>query len=182
KIVDWAYRSIHVMTETAKLIVRDHTGRFAEHAYFVGCSSGGHQALSEAQRFPDDYDGIIAGDPANNRIRQTFGFLHAWIATHSRDGAAIIPAAKLALLTKAAVEACDGGDGLKDGIIDDPRRCTFDPGRLLCKSANGANGNDDASCLTPTQVDAARKMYEGVKSPRTGEPIYTGWPRGSEGF
>ncbi|PYR28329.1 MAG: tannase/feruloyl esterase family alpha/beta hydrolase [Acidobacteria bacterium] len=180
KIVDWAYRSIHVMTENAKLIVRNHTGRFAEHAYFVGCSSGGHQALSEAQRFPDDYDGIVAGDPANNRIRQTFGFLHSWIVTHSRDGAPIIPADKLSLLTKASVEACDGTDGVKDGVIDDPRRCTFDPGKLLCRSPNG--GNEDASCLTGAQVDAARKMYEGAKSPRTGEQIYAGWSRGSEGF
>src|SRR5437867_5038564 len=92
KIIDWAYRSIHVMTETAKLIVRNHTGRFAEHAYFVGCSSGGHQALSEAQRFPEDYDGVIAGDPAHNRIRQTFGFLHSWIVTHNRAGTPAIPA------------------------------------------------------------------------------------------
>ena len=80
KIVDWAYRSVHVMTETSKLIVRDATGRFADKSYFVGCSAGGHQALSEAQRYPEDYDGIIAGDPANNRIRQTFAFLHSWIA------------------------------------------------------------------------------------------------------
>ena len=180
KIIDWAYRSIHVMTEASRLIVRNHTGRFADHAYFVGCSSGGHQALSEAQRFPDDYDGIVAGDPANNRIRQTFGFLHSWMATHARDGAPIIPAAKLALLTRASIEACDAIDGLKDGLIDDPRRCTFDPARLLCHSTNG--GGDDASCLTAPQVEAARKMYEGAKSPRTAEPIYTGWPHGSESF
>jgi feruloyl esterase len=176
KVIDWAYRSIHVMTETAKLIVRDAQGRFAEHAYFVGCSSGGHQALSEAQRYPEDYDGIIAGDPAHNRIRQTFAFLYSWVATHTADGKPILPAAKLALLTKSSVDACDALDGLKDGIIDDPRRCHFDPAKLTCKGA------EDASCLTGPQVDAARKMYEGVKNPRTGEPVFTGWPRGSEGF
>jgi len=176
KLVDWAYRSIHVMTEASKLVVRDHTGRFPDRAYFNGCSSGGHQALSEAQRFPDDYDGIIAGDPAHNRIRQTFGFLHAWIVTHHKDGSPIIPAAKLPVLTKAVVEACDSLDGLRDGIIDDPRRCHFDPGRLLCRAG------DDSSCLTAPQVDAARKMYEGLKNPRTGEPIFAGWPRGSEAF
>jgi feruloyl esterase len=176
KVIDWAYRSIHVMTETAKLIVRDAQGRFAEHAYFVGCSSGGHQALTEAQRYPEDYDGIIAGDPANNRIRQTFAFLYSWVSTHTSDGKPILPAAKLALLSKSAVEACDALDGLKDGIIDDPRRCHFDPAKLACK------GSEDASCLTAPQVDAARKMYEGVKNPRTGEPVFTGWPRGSEGF
>src|SRR5690242_18880386 len=72
KIVDYAYRAVHVMTDTSKLIVRDAEGRFADRSYFVGCSAGGQQALSEAQRFPEDYDGIVAGDPANNRIRQTF--------------------------------------------------------------------------------------------------------------
>jgi feruloyl esterase len=178
KIVDYAYRAVHVMTDTAKLIVRSAQGRFADKSYFVGCSAGGQQALSEAQRFPDDYDGIVAGDPANNRIRQTFGFLFSWIATHNKDGAPIIPAAKLPAITKAVVEACDGIDGLKDGIIDDPRRCQFDPAKLLCKAPAG----DESSCLTAPQVDAVRKMYEGLKNPRTGEQIYTGWPRGSEGF
>jgi feruloyl esterase len=202
KVIDWAYRSIHVMTEASKLIVRNHTGRFADRSYFVGCSSGGHQALSEAQRFPEDYDGIIAGDPANNRIRQTFGFLYSWAATHNKDGSPIIPPAKLPILTRAAVEACDGLDGLKDGIIDDPRRCNFDPGKLLCKSQSTSSGQapstgsgpapstgsaqapgaDDSACLTAPQVEAARKMYEGTKNPRTGELIFAGWPRGSEGF
>ena len=176
KIIDWAYRSIHVMTDASKVIVRDAQGRFADRAYFVGCSSGGHQALSEAQRYPEDYDGIIAGDPANNRIRQTFGFLYSWTVTHTADGRPIIPQNKLSLLTHAAVEACDALDGLKDGIIDDPRRCHFDPAKLACKSG------DEAGCLTTAQVDAARKMYDGLKNPRTGEPIFTGWPRGSEGF
>ena len=127
--------------------------------YFVGCSSGGHQALSEAQRYPEDYDGIVAGDPANNRIRQTFAFLHSWIATHDKDGKPIIPQTKLALLTKAAVEACDGIDGLKDGLIDDPRRCHFDPAKLLCKGA------DEPTCLTAAQVESAKKIYDGVEEP-----------------
>jgi feruloyl esterase len=176
KIVDWAYRAIHVTTEAAKLIVRNAQGRFADRSYFVGCSTGGHQALTEAQRYPEDYDGIIAGDPANNRIRQTFGFLASWIATHGADGKPIVPANKLPMITKAAVEACDAIDGLKDGIIDDPRRCHFDPAKLLCKAS------DDATCLTAPQVEAVRKIYDGTKSPRTGETIYPGWSRGSEGF
>jgi feruloyl esterase len=177
KIVDWAYRAMHVTTEAAKLIVRNAQGRFADRSYFVGCSSGGHQALTEAQRYPDDYDGIVAGDPANNRIRQTFGFLNSWLATHGADGKPLLSAAKLALVTKSAVDACDAVDGLKDGLIDDPRRCHFDPAKILCKA-----GTDDATCLTQPQVDAVRKMYDGTKSPKTGEQIYTGWPRGSEGF
>jgi feruloyl esterase len=99
------------------------------------------------------------------------------MATHSKDGAPILSQAKLALLSKSAVDACDAIDGLKDGVIDDPRRCHFDPAKLLCR-----NGADEAACLTAPQVDAARKMYEGLKSPKTGEQIYAGWPRGSEGF
>ena len=183
KIVDYAHRAVHVMTETSKLIVRDAQGRFADKSYFVGCSAGGQQALSEAQRYPDDYDGIVAGDPASNRIRQTFGFLYSWIATHSRDGAPIFTPAKLALLSKASTDACDAIDGLKDGIIDDPRKCHFDPAKLLCPSSgSGQAQRDEDKCLTQTQVDAAKKMYDGLKSPRTGEQIYTGWPRGSEGF
>ena len=177
KLIDYGHRAVHVMTDSAKLIIRNAAGRFAERSYFVGCSAGGQQALSEAQRYPEDYDGIVAGDPANNRIRQTFGFLSSWIATHAPDGKPLIPQSKLALLTKSAVEACDAIDGLKDGIIDDPRRCHFDPAKLLCKSAS-----DDAACLTAAQVDAAKKMYDGTKNPRTGELIFTGWPRGSEGF
>ena len=176
KIVDYAYRAVHVMTETAKLIVRDAQGRFADRSYFTGCSAGGQQALSQAQRFPDDYDGIVAGDPANNRIRQSFAFLYAWLVTHTADGAPVFPQSKLQLLTKSAVEACDAIDGLKDGLVDDPRKCHFDPAKLLCK------GGDEPSCLTQTQVEAARRMYEGLKSPKTGEQIYTGWPRGSEAF
>jgi len=177
KVIDWAWRSVHVMTDAAKVIVRDHTGKLPDRSYFNGCSSGGHQALSEAQRFPEDYDGIIAGDPASNRLRQTFGFLWSWNATHTKDGQPILTPAKLALITKTAVDACDAYDGVKDGVIDDPRRCHFDPGTLLCK----ANA-DESTCLTSLQVDAVRKVYDGAKNPRTGEQIFTGWPRGSEGF
>ena len=123
KVIDYGWRAIHVMTDTAKLIVRNAQGRFADQSYFVGCSAGGHQAMSEAQRFPDDYDGIVAGAPANNRIRQTFGFMSSWTATHNADGTPILTGAKLALVTKAAVAACDASDALKDGLIEDPRKC-----------------------------------------------------------
>src|SRR4051794_36524026 len=89
KVADFGYRAIHVMTETAKLIVRNAMGRFADKAYFVGCSSGGHQAMSEVQRFPADYDGVVAGHPGHNRVRQTFGFMYSWQATHDDRGAPI---------------------------------------------------------------------------------------------
>lgn len=173
KIEDWAYRAVHVMTEASKLMVRDYYGRFAQYSYFSGCSTGGHQALAEAQRFPDDYDGIVAGDPGNNRIHLMVGFLYSWLALY-KDPASALPVSKLPLINQAAIAACDAIDGLKDGIIDDPRRCHFDPGTLLCK------GSDDASCLTAAQVAGVRKIYQGARNPRTGERIFAGWPRGSE--
>jgi feruloyl esterase len=133
--------------------------------------------MSEAQRFPDDYDGIVAGAPANNRIRQTFGFMWSWTATHNADGSPILTPQDLTNVTQAAVATCDAGDGLKDGLIEDPRKCAFDPATLACKG-----DTDNTSCLTPDKVAAIKKVYEGAKNPRTGEQIFTGWPKGSEGF
>jgi feruloyl esterase len=167
KLADYAYRAVHVMTENAKLIVRVQTGRFADKSYFVGCSAGGHQALSEAQRYPEDYDGIVAGAPANNRIRQTFGFLWSWMALHREDGSLVVPKESLPLVTKAVVEQCDAADGLKDGLISDPRGCKVDLSKVL------PDGE---------QAEAVRKVWAGLKSPRTGEQIFTGWPIGSEEF
>ena len=129
KVIDYGWRAIHVMTDTAKLIVRNAQGRFADKSYFVGCSAGGHQAMSEAQRFPEDYDGIIAGAPANNRIRQTFAFMWSWTATHNADGSPILTRREARAGTKAAVAACDANDTLKDGLIEDPRKCSFDAAR-----------------------------------------------------
>ncbi len=173
KINDWAYRAVHVMTGTAKLILRNYYGRLPQYSYFNGCSTGGHQALSEAQRFPADYDGIVAGDPGHNRIHLIAGFLWSWQAAHPA-AASPLPAAKLPLITKATLAACDALDGLKDGILDDPRRCQFDPGTLLCQ------GEDSDTCLTPPQVEAVKKIYTGAKNPRTGEQIFAGWARGTE--
>jgi feruloyl esterase len=173
KVADYAYRAVHVMTENAKLLVRVHTGRFAGRSYFVGCSAGGHQALSEAQRYPEDYDGIIAGAPANNRIRQTFGFVWFWMAAHP-NGQLVLPASKLPMVSRAVLNACDAIDGLRDGLIDDPRRCGFDPVGLLCR------GKDNGQCLTQIEVEALRKLYGGLTDPKTGARIFAGFSRGSE--
>ena len=173
RINDWAYRAVHVMTETARLVVRSYYGRFAAHSYFSGCSTGGQQALTEAQRFPRDYDGILAGDPGNNRVRLNIGFMWSWLATHA-DASAPLPPSKLALINKAAIAACDADDGVKDGIIGEPLSCKFDPAVLQC------NGVDRADCLTTSQVAAVRKIYDGAKNPRTGGRLYSGWVRGSE--
>ena len=102
-------------------------GRLPDRSYFEGCSTGGQQALSEAQRYPADYDGIVAGDPGHNRVRLILGFLWSWTAMHDADGTPILPASKLPLLTKAAVSACDASDGLQDGLISDPLTCQLRP-------------------------------------------------------
>lgn len=174
KIIDWGYRAIHIMTESAKLIIREYAGAWPRHSYFMGCSTGGHQALSEVQRFPADYDGVVAGDPGNNRVHLNVGFLWAFAATHDMKGSAILPTSKLPLINRAALAACDATDGVKDGIISDPEACHFDPGILLCK------GKENDECLTATQVLAVKKVYEGPKNVRTGEQSIAGYSPGSE--
>ena len=174
KIVDWGYRAIHVMTESAKLVIREYSGAAPKHSLFMGCSTGGHQALSEVQRFPADYDGVVAGDPGNNRVHLNVGFLWAFAATHDAGGNTILPTSKLPFINKAALAACDAADGVIDGIISDPQSCRFDPGALLCK------GEENDQCLTAPQVEAVRKVYAGPKNPRTGEQIIAGYSPGSE--
>jgi feruloyl esterase len=175
KVIDWSYRAIHLTAEAGKLIVRDHYGRFAQKSYFVGCSTGGHQALSEAQRFPADYDGIVAGDPAYDRVHQTAAYLWSWMATHDATGESIIGQPQLKLVTEAAIASCDAKDGVKDGVIGDPQSCKFDVHTLACK--DGASGD---RCLTPQQITAFEKVYAGTKNPRTGDEIFPGWTIGSE--
>ena len=174
KVTDWAHRSVHVMTGVAKTVVRSARGRFPDRAYFESCSTGGQQALSEAQRYPADYDGIVAGDPGHNRVRLILGFLWSWTATHDAEGASILPASKLSLLTTSAVAACDKDDGVADGLIGDPFSCRFDPASLAC------TGAETGTCLTERQIEAVRKVYDGARNPRTGEQIFPGWARGSE--
>ncbi len=143
--------------------------------YLYGCSTGGHQAYAEIQRYPGDFDGVVAGAPGNNRVRLNAAFLWQFLANHERGAPApILPAAKLPVITRAVVAACDGLDGVTDGVIDDPRKCPFDPASLLCKDA------DAATCLTNAQVAVVKKVYAGAKNPRTGEQVYPGWPPGSE--
>jgi feruloyl esterase len=173
KIVDWAHRAIHEMTTIAKAVVERAKGRAPERSYFSGCSTGGQQALSEAQRYPSDYDGIIAGAPGNNRINLIYGFLWSWLATHDADGTPFLPAVKLPALARAAVAACDKDDGVEDGLIGDPRTCRFDPAVLACR------GEESSACLTARQIEAVNKVYDGPKTKR-GRQLYPGWARGSE--
>jgi feruloyl esterase len=174
KLVDFEERAVHEMTGAAKLIVAALYGRGPRFAYFNGCSTGGRQALTEVQRYPADYDAIVAGAPANFAKRQTFGQIWLWQATH-KDEASLLTADKYQVLHKAVLEACDALDGVKDGVLENPTHCTFDPKIVQC------NGNNDGpDCLTAPQVEAARKIYAGASNPRTHEPIYPGLQPGSE--
>ena len=141
--------------------------------YFNGCSTGGRQAATAAQRYPDDFDGIVGGAPATHTSTQAFGQI--WFYQALADAASALPREKLTLLHDAVLNACDELDGAKDGVLENPLVCKFDPQVLACKQ-----GSDAASCLTPAQVDGARRIYAGASNPRTGAHIFAGLERGSE--
>ncbi|MBB6250626.1 tannase/feruloyl esterase family alpha/beta hydrolase [Nitrospirillum iridis] len=174
QLANWGHNSIHRMTVAAKAIIRARYGTGATRAYFEGCSTGGAQAMAEAEYFPDDYDGIHAGAPGMNYTRLMMSFLWSSRAT-LLDPASTLPPEKLTLLHQAVLAACDAADGVKDGVVEDPRACHFDPAALQC-----APGTDTAACLTPPQVTAVQALYAGPRNPRTGEAIYPGLARGSE--
>ena len=150
--------------------------RSSEHSYWIGCSSGGYEGLMEAQRFPADYDGIVAGAPANNWTRLMAGDLDAMLAV-LQDSASTLSPSALGMLYRAVLAACDSADGVVDGVLEDPRRCKFDPAALQC-----AENQMPGACLTPAQVEAARRIYRGLKDPMTGAQLYPGLAPGSEPF
>jgi feruloyl esterase len=148
-------------------------GHLPRRMYWNGCSNGGRQGLMEAQRYPSDYDGIIAGAPDNQFGHFRISHLRIAQAVH-KDGANFIPSNKYPLIHDAVLQACDALDGIKDGLIGDPTRRHFDPKVLECQ------GTDAASCLTSAQVEAARKIYAGPTNPRTKTEIFPGLEPGSE--
>jgi len=171
-LVDYAYRAIHETTAAAKKFVDRFYGSAPRFAYFSGCSTGGRQALQAAQRYPEDFDAIVAGAPGLRPTRQAFG--QNWLYQATADPASALPDAKLALVHQAVMNACDALDGARDGVLENPVACTFDPQALACRQG------DEATCLTAPQVEAVRKIYAGPKNPRTGEQIFPGLERGSE--
>jgi feruloyl esterase len=172
KVIDFAYRAVHEMTVQAKAIIRAHYGRGPKLSYWSGCSTGGRQGLMSAQRHPDDYDGIIASAPANAQIRQSAWRL-ALLSAARKDPARAVPQAKLDLLHRSVLAACDRQDGVQDGLLSDPRKCDFDPGVLLCRGADRDN------CLTAPQLESVRMAYAPLKK-RSGEVIYPGVAPGGE--
>lgn len=172
KIVDFAYRAIHQMTVVGKATATAFYGDTPKQSYFSNCSNGGRQALMEAQRFPDDYNGILAGAPANYWTHLLSSALWDAQAT-TLDPASYIPSSKVPAIADAVLAACDTKDGVKDGILNDPRRCHFDPATILCKAS------DSDSCLTQPQVTALKKLYEGAHD-SNGKQIFPGFVPGGE--
>ncbi|SEC83325.1 feruloyl esterase [Streptomyces sp. 3213] len=173
---DFGYKSDHELVQAAKAIIKQYYGQAATHSYFDGCSQGGHQALTEAQRYPTDFDGIIAGAPANN-FTALNTFSHAWTAqsVYLNGGPATITNADLADLHKAVLKGCGAP---ADGIIADPLSCTWDPGTIQCEA--GQTSTSDAYCLTADQVTTLRRIYAGPTDEH-GQLLYPGYQlRGSE--
>lgn len=179
KIIDWGSRSVNAITVAGKHLLTELRGTPANRAYYLGCSTGGHQGFAEAQRYPEDFDGIIAGAPGNNRTALNIEFMWRFRSNRPANDnlTQFLTTAKLRLITDRAVAACDTLDGVADGVIDDPRACTadkFDVASLLCTAG------DAADCLTSDQLGAARNIYQGPRNPRTKAQLYPGWPVGSE--
>jgi feruloyl esterase len=174
QIIDYGSRGVHEMTVKSKAIVRAFYGKPAKYSYFNGCSTGGKEGLMEAQRYPEDYDGINVGGSANfaqihNRVQ------YVWNGQVTFGKGTPLAGATLALINNAAVAACDALDGVVDGVIDNPLTCPFQPSSLLCTAGQALN-----TCLTAAQVEALEKVYQGPRNPRTGVEIYPGLVRGSE--
>ncbi len=173
KAIDFGYRAVHEMTRKAKAIIQAYYGQAPRLSFWNGCSAGGKQGLKEAQAFPEDYDGIVAGAPVNDWVGRAVGAMWIAQAVH-QDEASYIPPEKFPIIHKAALAACDVIDGVKDGLIENPMRCNFDPATIACKDANADN------CLTAAQVDTVRKIYSGAINPRTKQVIFPGLMPGSE--
>jgi len=175
QIVNYGSLGIHEMTVKSKAIIQAFYAKKPKFSYFNGCSTGGKEGLMEAQRYPDDYDGINIGGSANfAQIHNRVEYVWNGQKTFGKAGTPIT-AATAALVNAAAVAACDARDGVIDGVIDDPLTCPFKPESLLCKA-----GQDPSTCLTQAQVDAVDAVYDGPRNPRTGEEIYPGLARGTE--
>jgi tannase/feruloyl esterase len=173
KLKDFGYRAVHETALQSKATVTNFYGMAPRLSYFNGCSGGGRMAFQEAQRFPADFDAILAGAPGYNRVNQSVWMLMNAKATLDNP-ASFIPPAKYAVLHRAALDACDAQDGLKDGLISEPLSCHVDPAVTQCKSGDAPN------CLTAPQVEAARKLYSGVTNPKTRERIFPRLEPGSE--
>ncbi|WP_446744659.1 tannase/feruloyl esterase family alpha/beta hydrolase [Silvibacterium acidisoli] len=172
KVIDFGHRGVHEMTTTAKSVLDAYYGKAASRSYFLACSDGGREALMEAQRYPADYDGIIAGAPAYNWTNLLSGGMTKTQAL-MRTPESFIPASKIPAIHAAVNAACDKADGIADGILNDPRQCHFDPEVLLCK------GDPSDACLTRPQVDTLKSLYSATVD-ASGKELYPAHLPGAE--
>ena len=164
KVIDFADRAVHEMTVQAKAIVNAYYGSAPSLSFWNGCSQGGRQAITEAAKYPADFDGIVAGASGINWMRLLIARMAINVFAH-RSEDSYIPPAKYALVHEAVLNTCDVLDGVKDGVIENPTVCHFDPKVLVCKGADSPN------CLTPAQVETARALYSPIKNPKTGVEV-----------
>lgn len=174
KVIDFGHRAQAVTAVAGKAITRVFYEEPARKSYWLGCSQGGGKGMMQSQRYPENFDGIVAGSPVFDWVGSQFAA--PWVAVKGmRDASLFVPRAKLPAIHAAVLAACDAGDGLADGLLQQPRRCNFDPALMACPT-----GTDNNDCLTPGQVTAMRRYFAPVTRPN-GQQIYAAYPHGSEG-
>ncbi len=172
KIVDFGWRAVHETVVKSKALIQAYYGESSKYSYWNGCSTGGRQALVEVTKFPDDFDGVLAGAPANPHIHLHAAGVERSIEMMKNSGGALSQA-NVETLHKAVLAKCDAQDGVKDGLIGDPTKCHFDPASLLCK------GEETEGCLSAAQVETVKIVFADVKN-KKGEIIWTGYEPGGE--
>ncbi len=175
-VTDYGYRAIHELTVKAKAMIADYEGAQPKLSYFNGCSNGGRQGLMEAQRYPNDYDGILVGSPANPWTNFELGDMLWHTMAMLKDAESFIPTEKLAAIDNATASACDELDGVKDGLINDPRKCKFDPSSMICKEG------DNPNCLTAKQADTLKTIYAGMPAVNGKQVFPATMPGGEKGW
>ncbi|WP_084150746.1 tannase/feruloyl esterase family alpha/beta hydrolase [Azohydromonas australica] len=174
KVIDFGHRAQAVTAVGGKALTQAFYEEAPRKSYWLGCSQGGGKGMMQSQRYPENFDGIVAGSPVFDWVGSQFA--PAWVAVKGmRDPSLLVPRAKLPAIHSAVLAACDAKDGLTDGLIQQPERCNFDPATMACPA-----GTDSASCLTPGQVASMQRYYAPVTRP-DGRPIYAAYPPGSEG-
>jgi feruloyl esterase len=168
KVKDYGHRAVHLTALTAQALVTAYYSRKAEHTYFTGCSDGGRESLMEAQRYAGDFDGYLVGAPGIDMPNQDLFGVYVWRTLHALGPDQQLNSSQLKALSAAALERCDALDGVKDGVLRDPRRCHFQPRELVCGHAAGP------ACLSAAQAEALQKIYDGPRDPATGAQLSPG--------
>lgn len=180
KLIDYGYRAVHLTALAGEAIVAAYYGQMPRHTYFTGCSDGGRESLMEAQRYPQDFDGYLVGAPGIDIPNNEVEHVHVWQVLHALGPTRQLTISQLRALSASVLERCDALDGLRDGIVGDPRKCPFKAAEAVCRGAN------DGSCLSDAQAQAVQSIYDGVRDPQTGaqvaQAISSRWaPRRSPG-